>query len=79
MTIFITRTTKRLPACALALALFATACGTSSNADSNSPTTVGTAASPDGGSSAFTAEVWADNWFALYITGVLVGEDSGTR
>lgn len=24
----------------------------------------------------FTAEVWADNWFALYINGVLVGEDS---
>jgi len=25
---------------------------------------------------AFTAEVWADNWFALYINGKLVGEDS---
>lgn len=24
----------------------------------------------------FTAEVWADNWFALYINGVHVGEDS---
>jgi hypothetical protein len=24
----------------------------------------------------FTAEVWADNWFALYINGKLVGEDS---
>ncbi len=27
-------------------------------------------------SSTFTAEVWADNWFALYVNGVLVGEDS---
>lgn len=26
--------------------------------------------------SGFTAEVWADNWFALYIDGELVGEDS---
>jgi len=24
----------------------------------------------------FVAEVWADNWFALYINGVLVGQDS---
>ena len=24
----------------------------------------------------FVAEVWADNWFALYINGVLVGKDS---
>jgi hypothetical protein len=24
----------------------------------------------------FTAEVWADNWFSLYVNGALVGEDS---
>jgi len=24
----------------------------------------------------FTAEVWADNWFALWVNGVLIGEDS---
>ena len=24
----------------------------------------------------FTAEVWADNWFALYVNGKKVGEDS---
>ena len=24
----------------------------------------------------FTAEVWADNWFSLYVNGMLVGEDS---
>ncbi|MEL6981619.1 MAG: PEBP family protein [Actinomycetota bacterium] len=28
------------------------------------------------GSSTFVAEVWADNWFALYANGQLVGEDS---
>lgn len=26
--------------------------------------------------STFTAEVWADNWFSLYVNGALVGEDS---
>ena len=26
--------------------------------------------------STFTAEVWADNWFALYVNGEVVGEDS---
>ena len=26
--------------------------------------------------STFTAEVWADNWFSLYVNGELVGEDS---
>ena len=26
--------------------------------------------------SEFVAEVWADNWFALYVNGELVGEDS---
>ena len=24
----------------------------------------------------FTAEIWADNWFALYVNGKKVGEDS---
>jgi len=33
-------------------------------------------AAPEGPSSTFTAEVWADNWFSLYINGELVGEDS---
>ena len=28
------------------------------------------------GTSEFVAEVWADNWFALYVNGELVGEDS---
>ena len=29
-----------------------------------------------GATSQFVAEVWADNWFALYVNGELVGEDS---
>ena len=33
-------------------------------------------ATPADGETAFTAEVWGDNWFALYVNGVLVGEDS---
>lgn len=31
---------------------------------------------PDGQTTTFRAEVWADNWFALYANGELVGEDS---
>ncbi len=38
------------------------------------PTTLTTAS--EGVTSTFTAEVWADNWFSLYINGDLVGEDS---
>jgi hypothetical protein len=30
----------------------------------------------EGAMASFTAEVWADNWFALYVNGELVGEDS---
>ena len=33
-------------------------------------------ASGPGRTVAFVAEVWADNWFALYVNGELVGEDS---
>jgi hypothetical protein len=29
-----------------------------------------------GATSTFTAEVWADNWFSVYVNGELVGEDS---
>lgn len=33
-------------------------------------------AEASGTTATFTAEVWADNWFALYVNGELVGEDS---
>lgn len=48
-----------------------TAASTTSTADSGSTSTVAT-----NQSSTFTAEVWADNWFSLYVNGQLVGEDS---
>lgn len=35
-----------------------------------------TTAATGGATSTFKAEVWADNWFSLYVNGVLVGEDS---
>ena len=38
--------------------------------------TTTTTATATGQKSTFVAEVWADNWFALYINGVLVGQDS---
>lgn len=44
---------------------------TSSETALDSPTTAVKSAQ-----STFTAEVWADNWFSLYINGKLVGEDS---
>ncbi len=34
------------------------------------------AGQPGAKTSTFTAEVWADNWFALYVNGKKVGEDS---
>ena len=39
-------------------------------------TTTAFAESTAGATSTFVAEVWADNWFALYVNGELVGEDS---
>lgn len=40
------------------------------------PTTGGATPTPAAGSEAITAEVWADNWFAMYVDEALVGEDS---
>ena len=41
------------------------------------PETAKTGATPgQGAASEFVAEVWADNWFALYVNGQLAGEDS---
>jgi hypothetical protein len=68
----------------VAMVLLVAACG------SYEPSTVGQGADTNGaatststttsasavGLSSFTAEVWADNWFALYVVGELVGEDS---
>ena len=55
-----------------------------SDSESSSPATTAPAATTgattgatDGGTDivTFTAEVWADNWFSLYVNGELVGED----
>jgi hypothetical protein len=35
-----------------------------------------TEADASGATSTFVAEVWADNWFSLYVNGTLVGQDS---
>ena len=43
---------------------------------STGDTTADAAPSTAAVASSFTADVWADNWFALYVNGVLVGEDS---
>ncbi len=42
----------------------------------SSITVTTTTAATTGKLTSFTAEVWADNWFSLYINGKLVGEDS---
>ena len=63
---------KRLLITLVALGLFAS-CGTEAERISD-PAGVLTGAA--GASSTFTANVWADNWFALYVNGSLVGEDS---
>ena len=40
------------------------------------PSSPDTEAGVAGTTSTFVAEVWADNWFSLYVNGTLVGEDS---
>ena len=66
--------------CVLALA----ACGgsnstaTPTDGEASPSTSTSDASATEGAGSpvTFTAEVWADNWFALYANGELVGEDS---
>ncbi len=60
--------------------LLAAGCGSGNGDEATGaavPESAATGASPGpGGTSEFVAEVWADNWFALYVNGELVGEDS---
>lgn len=66
------RTALPLTLTVLALALLA-AC----SSDGAEPTaSVAASAQADGEASTFVADVWADNWFALYVNGELVAEDS---
>lgn len=58
---------------AIAALLFLAGCGATAETISDPGEVLSEAA---GSTSTFTAEVWADNWFALYVNGELVGEDS---
>ncbi len=60
------------PLLVAALAVLA-ACGSDESGATADDSTTDVAV---GGTGAFQAEVWADNWFALYVNGELVGEDS---
>ena len=64
----------------LLIAWLAVGCGFGDNGATTGTVTPEEAApgeSPDPGAAReFKAEVWADNWFALYVNGELVGEDS---
>ena len=63
----------------LVITWLAVGCGSGNGAGSSAayPETTATTSSPgQGATSQFVAEVWADNWFALYVNGELVGEDS---
>jgi hypothetical protein len=60
-----------LPFVAIA-ALALTSCASTSSDTACAPAE----SAPSAGAETFTAEVWADNWFALYANGVQVGEDS---
>jgi hypothetical protein len=56
------------------LLLAASACSSDAVSDTTPAPTAGTG--PRAGESTFVAEVWADNWFSLYVNGKLVGQDS---
>lgn len=65
---------KKLSLITLALIVLAS-CGTQKTDTASTSSEVSQNTTKTTGST-FTAEVWADNWFSLYINGVLVGEDS---
>ena len=82
---------KRTIALTFVMVLAATACGQAASTEtttagdatgttvSGAPATTASEAETDTaptGTSTFKADVWADNWFALYANGVLIGEDS---
>lgn len=66
--------TRTVGVVALALSVLLMGCGSSSS--TSSATTSATAPPAVGAPVTFTAEVWADNWFALYVNGTKVGEDT---
>ena len=64
----------------LILMLLAAGCGDADGDAATGAAVPGSAATgiapAQDGTAEFVAEVWADNWFALYVNGELVGEDS---
>lgn len=61
------------------LMLSLVACGSSKAPTTSKPTTTTatpTSASANSAPTKFVADIWGDNWFALYVNGKLVGEDS---
>lgn len=79
------RTIVRVTAAALAAAFSLPGCSSSTNSAQTDPNTeVRSTTVPatmngnttTGHESTLTAQVWADNWFALYVNGTKVGEDS---
>ncbi|MEZ5382377.1 MAG: hypothetical protein R2754_11375 [Microthrixaceae bacterium] len=78
-----TRFASRSALALLLLCLLGSACSTEGGDQAAEPTasTVAagggtSAAEPGEATASFTAEVWADNWFALSVNGTLMGEDS---
>jgi len=85
-----TSLTRRGILAALVFALLVAACSSDSESESTPSTTTTTAAATttttveiagdttetENEAVSITAEVWADNWFALWVNGELVGEDS---
>jgi hypothetical protein len=66
-----------LPVLLLAACSDSESTSTATTAATTATTALGsTAATTDGAAVTFTAELWADNWFSLYVNGELVGEDS---
>jgi hypothetical protein len=59
-----------------ALALFASGCGSDNSDGADASPDRADASTEEETTSTFLAEVWADNWFAMSVNGVLVGEDS---
>lgn len=74
----VTRYAKRLPVYLLVLlgSVAGTGAGLADEPRDASLLTDQVSIESTGGEVEFTASVWADNWFAFYVNGELVGEDS---
>ncbi len=73
-------TSTRIAGLAAATLLALAGCSATSadvaDSTSSAPSSTSVPSEPIAEERTFTADVWADNWFALYVNGELVGEDS---